>query len=249
MIHESRLHASNCFVTLTYDDGRLPTGGTLVKRDAQLFFKRLRKRLGKHKIRFFLVGEYGEKTARPHYHAIIFGLWPKDAKNFSSADGNYSLFTSGLLSAAWGLGHVAFGDFSAATARYCAAYTVKKITGHMAQHHYTRVDIDGEMHQVIPEFSIQSRRPGIGADFYLANKNDFRSGDFALLEGKKKKVPRYYDRLLERENLKNLELVKAQRKINARVHRANNTEARLGVREAIAKAKQKHFTQPKEISQ
>src|SRR5882672_6540477 len=40
-VHESKLHKDNVFVTLTYDNENLPAGGTLIKRDLQLFMKRL----------------------------------------------------------------------------------------------------------------------------------------------------------------------------------------------------------------
>jgi len=49
---------------------------SLIKRDVQLFVKRLRKdqdARGLAKIRYYLVGEYGDQTKRPHYHAAIFG--------------------------------------------------------------------------------------------------------------------------------------------------------------------------------
>jgi len=49
---------------------------SLIKRDVQLFIKRLRKEQdsrGSSKIKYYLVGEYGDLTKRPHYHAAIFG--------------------------------------------------------------------------------------------------------------------------------------------------------------------------------
>ena len=65
------------FLTLTYDDEHIIITGnnepTLYKRDVQLFLKSLRK-LQKQKIKYYFVGEYGGKTDRPHYHAIIFNL-------------------------------------------------------------------------------------------------------------------------------------------------------------------------------
>lgn len=70
----------NCpwWITLTYNDVYCPSEG-LVKADLQKFFKRLRERVSRVvgedvKIRFVAVGEYGGNTARPHYHAIVFGL-------------------------------------------------------------------------------------------------------------------------------------------------------------------------------
>lgn len=68
-------------VTLTYANGQLSRSKagylTLNKRDAQLFFKRLRKCRTPQQnldepIKYYLCGEYGGKTFRPHYHAIIF---------------------------------------------------------------------------------------------------------------------------------------------------------------------------------
>lgn len=52
--------------------------GYLFPRDAQLFIKRLRKYISKisnENIRFFLCGEFGPKSLRPHFHII---LWFND---------------------------------------------------------------------------------------------------------------------------------------------------------------------------
>lgn len=87
----SSFHGNALFLTLTYRDEFLPKTGdgvpTLQKRDLQLFFKRLRKRLKGRKIKYFACGEYGLKEnalkynsswrspeGRPHYHAIVFGV-------------------------------------------------------------------------------------------------------------------------------------------------------------------------------
>ena len=79
------LETAKCgvFLTLTYDNEHIlwlddnESGekvGTLVKRDCQLFMKSLRRHYGDIRIRFFLSGEYGDKTKRPHYHCILFGI-------------------------------------------------------------------------------------------------------------------------------------------------------------------------------
>ena len=73
------MHAQSAFITLTYADEYLPSDGKLKYLDFQLFMKRLRKYCGKE-ISFFMCGEYGEKTARPHYHACIFGYDFDDKK-------------------------------------------------------------------------------------------------------------------------------------------------------------------------
>lgn len=69
------------FFTLTYDDDSVPLSEqgvkTLCKADFQKFMKLLRKWLwiDYHKrVRYFVVGEYGPRTARPHYHGFLFGI-------------------------------------------------------------------------------------------------------------------------------------------------------------------------------
>lgn len=69
------------FLTLTYDDDNILYSGsglpTLYKRDVQLFLKRLRKMYSKisdKSIKYYFVGEYGTKSKRPHYHAIMFNM-------------------------------------------------------------------------------------------------------------------------------------------------------------------------------
>jgi len=65
---ESLCHEDNAFITLTYDNENLPENATLVPKDLKDFQKRLRYHANID-LRFFSVGEYGEKTQRPHYHA------------------------------------------------------------------------------------------------------------------------------------------------------------------------------------
>ncbi len=72
------------FVTLTYNDEHIKKTKngfeTLVKKDVQDFFKRLRK-LTKQKISYYAVGEYGDTGERPHYHIILFNANPKIVEN------------------------------------------------------------------------------------------------------------------------------------------------------------------------
>lgn len=80
-----KLRASNCFVTLTYRDSNVPIGIdsesgdtrlTLKKSDYQKFLKVLRSdltRKGFDSPSFFVCGEYGSRTFRPHYHIVVCG--------------------------------------------------------------------------------------------------------------------------------------------------------------------------------
>lgn len=74
---DQELRACNVsyFVTLTYDDEHLTYADDqpcLVKRDLQLHFKSIRKRLEARTVKYFAVGEYGLEFSRPHYHYLIF---------------------------------------------------------------------------------------------------------------------------------------------------------------------------------
>lgn len=64
------------FLTLTFSPVYLPKFG-LSKRDLQLFFKRVRKKLDtmniQHNIRYIACGEYGKK-GRAHYHVVFYNF-------------------------------------------------------------------------------------------------------------------------------------------------------------------------------
>lgn len=164
------------FVTLTYDpDHAHPCGTfsdgspsyTLDKRDVQLFMKRLREHFSPLQCRFYLAGEYGDSTLRPHYHAVIFGLdlsdFP-DLEVIGTNEFNQIYYNSNMLSFLWRLGFTSLSSVSWQTCAYVARYVTKKITGVASQDRYDSV---GQL----PEFSLMSRRPGIGG-YYLSDHPD-----------------------------------------------------------------------------
>lgn len=182
MMHEAQQYEKNSFVTLTYNDEKIPKTGTLRKRDTQLFFKRLRKYIKPNKIRYYLSGEYGDNSKRPHYHAIIFNYWPPDCKTYKKTSAGY-LFTSEKLEKIWKNGFVVIGAVTYETACYTASYITKKITGSNSEMHYQGKE---------KEFSLMSRRPGIGYNWY----NDYRDETFqhnsVIVNGRERVPPRYY---------------------------------------------------------
>lgn len=145
LLLESVSHASSCFVTLTYNTDTLPSGSTLIKSDPQKWLKRLRKAVAPTKLRYYLVGEYGDQSFRPHYHAAIFGLDPLVA---GGPDG-----MAGLVQSTWAKGHTYVGDLSPQSASYICGYVTKKMT---------KSD-DPRLNGRLPEYSRMSLRPGIGA--------------------------------------------------------------------------------------
>jgi hypothetical protein len=120
MVMESSFHENSWFLTLTYDQAHLPSSKlildeqtgevvdspfhTLVKKDMQDFIKRLRKNTNQ-KIRYYLVGEYGDETYRPHYHLILFGLKLDDLQFFKFSDLQNPYYVSPMISKCWNKGN------------------------------------------------------------------------------------------------------------------------------------------------
>lgn len=135
---ESLMHDRNSFATLTYRMEDMPSSGSLVPLDAVLWLKRLRKLIQPSKVRYFLVGEYGELTLRPHFHAALFGLGPEAQE---------------IVSESWSKGFVLLGDLTLQSAQYVAGYVTKKLTKKE----------DPKLCGRHPEFARMSLKPGIGA--------------------------------------------------------------------------------------
>lgn len=173
---EAAMQSENSFVTLTYTDKTLPltTHGlpTLNPRDLQLWLKRLRKAMSPFRLRFYAVGEYGGKTERPHYHAILFGMRPcQNGQTKQDWRGNpipleccpscamiqdlWALYTkeeTGQYRSA-SLGLVSCGTVTKESSAYVAGYVEKKLTS----------KTDPTLRGRHPEFSRMSQ--GIGRDF------------------------------------------------------------------------------------
>lgn len=145
---EQRKHLQSCVATLTYSDKNLPEGGTLVPQHVQKWIRSTRKMVAPEKIRYFVVGEYGKKKQRPHYHAILYNL---------SADVGGGPVTpvgriAGVVKKAWKYGNSLVDDCSSEAMAYVAGYVTKKLHSE---------DIRGK--NLVPEFTRMSLRPGIGA--------------------------------------------------------------------------------------
>lgn len=242
IMHESKMHAENSFITLTYSPENVPKDGSLNVRDPQLFLKRLRERIAPARIKFFLAGEYGERLGRPHYHAIIFGYGFPD-KVFWKKDREFTLYTSPMLSAAWGLGFASVGAVSFDSACYVANYATKKIVG-------SKEVVDAHYQGRKPEFLLMSRKPGIGASWYSKFAGDVFPRDEVVVKGVSARPPRYYservrvadpalyERLVAKREAFSSQLEEMVLSSGDVVHVAPSANARrLAVREVVAKAK------------
>lgn len=174
--HESYYWEHKQFITLTYKTTQLDLNNgnyELNHKHFQNFMKRLRKEL-KVKIRFFMCGEYGKKTLRPHFHAILFG-YRTSFDNMYPFDGQYrDLF----LEKIWGFGTVVVGKVTTETIYYTVGYMVKNIGS----------DTE-ELMGLKKPYCRQSK--GLGEQYAYDNIEKIRI--LALTtNGKTTPVPRYY---------------------------------------------------------
>lgn len=204
-MHEKSMHEVSSFITLTYNDDNLPSDGSLHYRDFQLFMKRLREK-SEFKFKFYMCGEYGETTNRPHYHALLFGCDFNDRTFYKRTKSGDRLDTSQLLEDTWSLGFCTVGDVTFESCAYVARYITKKVTGKAAADHYMGRE---------PEFTNMSN--GIGARWLERYGDQTYRHDNIIINGKKARVPRYYDNKYELVDSKRLESIKRLRVRKARV--------------------------------
>lgn len=237
------LHQENTFITLTYRDEDLPPFESIGRYAWQTFIKRLRKQIQPKKIRYFMCGEYGEKTGRPHYHAIIFGHEFPDKEPTGKNQRGDIYYTSESLLKAWPHGHVTIGEANFDTAAYVARYIMKKQNGPEAATHYeqeSRYTCVG-IQDITAEFTNSSRNPGIAHDWVKKYQSDLLKG-YITSNGKKTGIPKYYTDIIE--NMEKGEQYAEKKRINEdhsyKPDRHDLNKART--RENIQSRKQKNIT-------
>ncbi len=257
IIHEASTHADdhgNSWATLTYRDPEactteqfkegyfIPSDYSLAPSHVSDFIRSLRRANPDHKIRYFYCGEYGE-LGRPHYHVCIFNHSFTDQYLWKDDEGFYT-YTSAELEQHWKWGFSTVSPLTIHNASYTAGYSFKKITGQRAQEHYLRCDEHGEAYWLRPEFirmSTGRKFPaGIGASFYEKFNSDIFPADISPVpgSGQYELVPRYYQNILERQDPKMLESIKATRQEFITAHAADFTPERLRAKYHCAKARE-----------
>lgn len=126
------------------------------------------------------------------------------------------------------MGQCLIGAVSPRSASYVARYCVKKVTGDSADAHYA-----GRL----PEFSLMSRRPGLGLGWYERFHADVYPSDFVVLAGRRRGVPAYYDKQLDKAAPADLEAVKSRRRESYVKNKAEQQPGRLQAREDVLRAK------------
>lgn len=149
LIQESLCHPFWYFVTLTYDEKNVQyvnldkTDPTLVPSDLNKFLRTLRNTRRKTQngsFRYYACGEYGDRTHRPHYHAIIYSDVAVSPDEIQES---------------WDKGFTAVAPGTLERAAYTCGYVTKKLN---------RKD-SPNLRGRHPEFAVQSRNPGIAAPF------------------------------------------------------------------------------------
>lgn len=124
-------------ITLTYDTYVYNERGEIVgeevdkrsvsKRDCQLFIKRLRKHFSPVRLKYLISAEYGKRTGRSHYHALIFGATFPDCVPYKKSKRGHQIFRSQTLARIWGNGICTVDCLNptASVARYCTKYCAK----------------------------------------------------------------------------------------------------------------------------
>lgn len=191
-IHESKMHENSIFLTLTYDEQHVGDG-RLNYKHFQDFMKRLREKYITDEISYFVTGEYGEQTKRPHWHAILFGIRPQDETYKYSSDRGDKVYRSQTLTDIWGHGETEYGEVTFESAGYVARYAAKKLNhGKDQDHNYHPI-------------SKKSKAPAIGARFLEKYWEDiFNYGECRIEKSGGKyitcSIPRYYEKWLMKHN-------------------------------------------------
>lgn len=175
---EASKHIDNCILTLTYS----VEPSELIKRDYQMFLKRLRKSIDRP-IKYFLCGEYGSLRGRPHFHCIVFGWKPLDMVQVSKDGTDTILYKSDFIERLWGHGFISVGDVNFKSCLYTAKYMQKQNSEHC------------KGLNIQPPFVAMSK--GIALDFADVDYDV----DRIYLCGKSYRVPRYFDKINEKNGL------------------------------------------------
>ena len=132
----------------------------------------------------------------------------KKYKNNNAGDAIYQCTE---IEEIWGKGFITIAHLSWETAAYTARYIMKKQFGKEAENYYLSKAKN-------PEFTVMSRKPGIGLNYYEKHKDDIYKNDEIAIPRKSGAImitpPRIFDKKFELEEKEKMRLIKTKRKIN-----------------------------------
>lgn len=193
-----------CFITLTYNEEhlphcpdvlspaliRMPTIGTLQKRDLQNFFKLVRRHYTDMKFKYFAVGDYGEDADRPHYHVIWLGV----SQNWEGFVYRKTVYSKGKQVDLyevdeWIHGYVHVGTVEMDSVRYVTDYATKSLNGIRARETYG-----------VRELPFKIASQGLGKRYCEKHAEELKRKEQFLLRGVHYGLPRYYRDILGIKN-------------------------------------------------
>jgi hypothetical protein len=157
MLEESVWEQSS-FVTLTYNEEKMPEDWSVKPDILQRYIKRVRKKCEPFRIRFYGVGEYGDPNecsrglGRPHYHIALFGVG-NELRFCDKLKKVRAFSVDNVVEDSWKHGFVHVGYINKNSARYISNYVTK----------FMNFEKSRLLKGRSPEFARMSNRPGIGA--------------------------------------------------------------------------------------
>lgn len=270
-MHEKMMHKHNSSITLTYNDQHNP-GYSLSHRDWQLFTKKLRKALGKEvknyrspqqaaprlllhgrhgalphtpgEIKYYMCGEYGSQTSRPHFHACLFGVDFADKVYHKTTPAGQRIFISKTLDDIWGKGYAAIGEVTFESAAYIARYIMQKYD--WGEKYDEIIDPEtGEIVKRIKQYNQMSRgnrlkkNNSIGASWLQQFQADAYPEGKIVLRNYKVPTPRYYDKKFQKIDKLAYEQLQYMRYVEQLAQQEHHTYERLAVQEYVKESQLK----------
>lgn len=164
------------------------------EKQQDIYTERLEEEWGQNKrrknrkpIRYLNCGEYGPKTKRPHYHAVVWNFHPDDLRRHSRDRRGYWLYTSAKINKIWGKGYIIIGEVNAKAIAYVARYCTKKYS--KTSEEIERMKQKGQL-----EFIGASSLGFIGYFYWIKNKPKIQEQGGILMKSNDKtflaKIPK-----------------------------------------------------------
>lgn len=250
LINESKYHQKASFITLTFDNKILLEGNKYganasfiyhienSKEYFKKFIKRLRKKFKNKRLIYYHVGEYGEKTHRPHHHLILFGEnFEQDRKEYLLSKTGHIQYFSKTLYELWACGNCTIQDVNPNNIIYISQYALKK-----------EKQNEDKRYRAIQSFSNRSK---MNVKWVRRNYKEITKGFIQDKDGKKYRIPKsYINNLKNDENEEKRKAVqKYEETLMERIGAISNNDIikRQKTKEEIRKLRQKNLSKNREF--
>lgn len=238
---------NNWFLTLTYNNEHLPLNKkgepTLKNEELTNFIKNIRqhwnRKYNETNIKYISASEYGTKYKRPHYHIILMNINIRDIKEIGTPSKlGHKHYWSFTIDKIWNKGLIDIGKVTFESAGYVTRYTLKKqkpnkqdLTN-IVEKVLTKKEKWEKIKQLEQKFLSKEWEKirmsnGIGKKNFDKNKTLWYNNDHITIPTakgvKNVKIPKYFDKLMEKENPELMNIIKQKRTTNAK----NKTEKEL----------------------